>query len=150
MICIYLEKHSPRPGFLGHAGIFAQEGTFAGDQSRYFVDSNSEQLAPGQTACPWQSLISNLAQSRSQIPVLHYLRDASQDQHMTSLYNFLVYNGNPFQCSCLENPTDRGAWQATVHGIARVGHDLATKPLPPLVCKVDTDLWGCLGDFSEA
>ena len=23
---------------------------------------------------------------------------------------------------------DRGAWQATVHGVARVGHDLATKP----------------------
>ena len=23
---------------------------------------------------------------------------------------------------------DRGAWQATVHGIAKVGHDLATKP----------------------
>ena len=26
-------------------------------------------------------------------------------------------NGSPFQCSCLENPMDRGAWQATVHGI---------------------------------
>ena len=26
-------------------------------------------------------------------------------------------NGNPFQYSCLENATDRGAWQATVHGI---------------------------------
>ena len=26
---------------------------------------------------------------------------------------------------------DRGAWQATVHGVARVGHDLATKPPPP-------------------
>ena len=33
-------------------------------------------------------------------------------------------NGNPLQYSCLENPMDRGAWQATVHGIARVGHDL--------------------------
>ena len=41
-------------------------------------------------------------------------------------------NGNPLQYSCLENPMDRGAWQATVHGIARVGHDLATKP-PPLI-----------------
>ena len=37
-------------------------------------------------------------------------------------------NGNPLQCSCLENAMDRGAWQATVHGVARVGHDLATKP----------------------
>ena len=35
-------------------------------------------------------------------------------------------NGNTLQNSCLENPMDRGAWQATVHGIARVGHDLAT------------------------
>ena len=34
-------------------------------------------------------------------------------------------NGNPRQYSCLENPMDRGAWQATVHGIPRVGHDLA-------------------------
>ena len=34
-------------------------------------------------------------------------------------------NGNPLQYSCLENPMDRGAWWATVHGIARVGYDLA-------------------------
>ena len=32
-------------------------------------------------------------------------------------------NGNPFQYSCQENPMDRGAWRATVHGIARVVHD---------------------------
>ena len=38
---------------------------------------------------------------------------------------------NPLQYSCLENPMDRGAWQATVHGVARVGHDLLTKPPPP-------------------
>ena len=28
-------------------------------------------------------------------------------------------NGNPLQYSCLENPLDRGAWWATVHGVAR-------------------------------
>ena len=28
-------------------------------------------------------------------------------------------HGNPLQSSCLENPTDRGAWQATVHGVAK-------------------------------
>ena len=27
--------------------------------------------------------------------------------------------GNPLQYSCLENPRDRGAWQATVHGVAK-------------------------------
>ena len=32
-------------------------------------------------------------------------------------------HGNPLQCSCLENPTNRGAWQATVHGSQRVGHN---------------------------
>ena len=37
-------------------------------------------------------------------------------------------NGNPFQYSCLENPMDRGAWWATVHGVTRVGDNLATKP----------------------
>ena len=36
-------------------------------------------------------------------------------------------NGTPLQYSCLENPMDRGAWQATVHGVTRVGHNLATK-----------------------
>ena len=32
--------------------------------------------------------------------------------------------------NCLEKPMDRGAWQATVHGLTRVRHDLVTKPPP--------------------
>ena len=28
-------------------------------------------------------------------------------------------NGNPLQYSCLENPVDRGAWQAIVHGVTK-------------------------------
>jgi len=28
-------------------------------------------------------------------------------------------NGNPLQYSCLENPLNRGAWQVTVHGVAK-------------------------------
>ena len=36
-------------------------------------------------------------------------------------------NGNPPQYSGLKNPMDKGAWRATVHGIARVGNNLATK-----------------------
>ena len=28
-------------------------------------------------------------------------------------------NGNPLQYSCLENPTDRGAWWATVYGVTK-------------------------------
>ena len=30
-----------------------------------------------------------------------------------------VGNGNPLQSSCLENSMDRGAWQATVHGVTK-------------------------------
>ena len=28
-------------------------------------------------------------------------------------------NGNPLQCSCLENPRDRGAWWAAIYGVAQ-------------------------------
>jgi len=36
-------------------------------------------------------------------------------------------NGNPLQYSCLGSAVDRGAWQATVHEVARVRHDWTTK-----------------------
>ena len=32
-------------------------------------------------------------------------------------------NGNPLWYSCLENPMERGAWQATVHEVTKSGHD---------------------------
>ena len=40
-------------------------------------------------------------------------------------------NGNPLQYSCLENPMDRGAWQAGIHEVTRVGCDLVTKHTHP-------------------
>ena len=33
-------------------------------------------------------------------------------------------NCNPLQYSCLENPMDRGSWQATVHGVTKSGTQL--------------------------
>ena len=38
---------------------------------------------------------------------------------MSLLFNVLYRNGNPLQCSCLENPRDRGAWWAAVYGVAQ-------------------------------
>ena len=35
-------------------------------------------------------------------------------------------NGNPLQCFCLKNPTDREAWLQPM-GSQRVGHDLVTE-----------------------
>ena len=48
---------------------------------------------------------------------------------------FVMGNGYPFQYSCLENPMDRGAWQATVHGVTRVVHNLVTKSNQPLLSR---------------
>ena len=47
---------------------------------------------------------------------------AKQEMQVQSLGH-----GNSLWYSCLGNPMDRGAWQATVHEAARVGYDLATK-----------------------
>ena len=40
-----------------------------------------------------------------------------------SLFTFMLGegNGNPFQCSCLENPRDGGAWQAAIYGVTQSG-----------------------------
>ena len=49
-----------------------------------------------------------------------------QELDMTELLHFHFSlsctgegNGNPLQCSCLENPRDGGAWWATVYGVAQ-------------------------------
>ena len=45
-------------------------------------------------------------------------------------------NSNLLLYSCLGNPMDRGALWATVHGVARVRHNLATKPPPCLLISI--------------
>ena len=48
------------------------------------------------------------------------LRDMAEGLHFHfSLSCIGEGNGNPLQCSCLENPRDRGAWWATVYGVAQ-------------------------------
>ena len=39
--------------------------------------------------------------------------------HLLPCSQNLEGNGNPLQHSCLENPTDRGAWWATVDGVRK-------------------------------
>ena len=36
-------------------------------------------------------------------------------------------HGKPLQCSCLENPMDRGAWQVTGHGVAESTEQLTLR-----------------------
>ena len=50
-------------------------------------------------------------------------RDARDARDVGSIPGSGIYpgggHGNPLQYSCLENPVDRGAWRATVHGVAK-------------------------------
>ena len=58
-------------------------------------------------------------------------------------------NGNPLQYSCLANPMDKGAWQAIVHVVTRVGHDLATKPPPQYPFTENPTVDKCGGIFDN-
>ena len=52
-----------------------------------------------------------------------------------------VGNGNLLQYSCLENPTDKGAWQATVHGVTKSRTQLSTHKTGAIIgSKPDKDL----------
>ena len=46
-------------------------------------------------------------------------------------------NGNPLQCSCLENPRDRGAWRAAVYGVAQSRTWLKRLSSSITICKID-------------
>ena len=45
-------------------------------------------------------------------------------------------NVNPLQYSCLENPTDRGAWRATAHGVAKSQTQLSTHTPRVIIIRV--------------
>ena len=57
----------------------------------------------------WWVKVHGVAKSRTQLKRLHF--------HF-SLSCIGERNGNPLQCSCLENPRDGGAWWAAVYGVA--------------------------------
>ena len=59
--------------------------------------------------------------------------------------------GNPLQCSCLENPRDRGAWWAAVYGVAqsrtrlkRLSSSSSSSSSQPWLCT-----WITLEDFKN-
>ena len=54
-----------------------------------------------------------------------------------------VDRNNPLQYYLLENPNDRGARQTTVHGVARVRHDLVTKPTNSYQTPMDQTPMSC-------
>ena len=53
-------------------------------------------------------------------------------------------NGNPLQYSCLENPTDRAAWQATVHEVTKSQTQLSDFTFFSSQCFHSVTSTGCL------
>ena len=69
-------------------------------------------LLPGKP-CGWRSLVGCS-------PWGHEESDTSARLHFHSSLSCIGEgNGNPLQCSCLENPRDGGAWWAAVYGVAQ-------------------------------
>ena len=73
-------------------------------------------LLPGKSH-GWRSLVGCSPWGREEL-------DTTEQLHFHfSLSCIGEGNGNLLQCSCLENPRDRGAWWAVSMGSHRVGHD---------------------------
>ena len=54
------------------------------------------------------------------LPSMGSIRDTTERLHFQfSLSCIGERNGNPLQCSCLENPRDGGAWWADVYGVTQ-------------------------------
>ena len=73
----------------------------------------------GRGGFPGGSTLIDLPMQESQVLSLGQ-EDPLEKEMTTNL------NGNPLQYSCLGNPMDRGAWQATVHGVAKSQTQLST------------------------
>ena len=53
-------------------------------------------------------------------------------------------NGNPLQCSCLENPRDGGAWQAAVYGVTQSRTRLKQLSSSSIISYIQQKLNKCL------
>ena len=82
------------------------------EPTRLFYTSVSLVLLPGKSH-GWRSLVGCSPWGRKESDMTERLPFHS------SLSCIGEGNGNPLQCSCLENPRDRGAWWASVYGVAQ-------------------------------
>ena len=86
-----------------------------------------EGTSPGNRRRQWQAppvLLPGKSHGRRSLvgcsPRGHYELDTTERLHFhSSLSRIGEGNGNPLQCSCLENPRDGGAWWAAVSGVAQ-------------------------------
>ena len=81
------------------------------DTNKWFLVIFTPQISPTQ----WEPIFKYF------LSLLHVELCESLDHLFTLTVGnkHLNYNGNPLQYFCLENPMDRGAWQAPVHAVAK-------------------------------
>ena len=73
-------------------------------------------MAPHSSTLAWK----NPMDGGACIPWGHEVSDMTERLHYYfSLSRFGEENGNPLQCSCLENPRDGAAWWAAIYGVAQ-------------------------------
>ena len=83
-----------------------------------------QRQSKGQVKSQWHTFLPNLDPSQYGSPWGCKESDTTEWLHFHfSLSCVGEGNGNPLQCSCLENPRDRGAWWVPSMGSHRVGHD---------------------------
>ena len=124
----------PAPGSFQMSQLFSSGGqSTRGSASKSVLPMNTQDWSPlGRTG--WISLHSKgLSRVFTNITVQKYQLFGSQPSLWSNshIYTCLLEkhregNGTPLQYFCLENPVDRRAWWAAVHGVARVGHNWAT------------------------
>ena len=109
----HLCSFHPPPLSLLLGGILRQE-----DQPLEWSLQRLQPLFPSSSFSVWA-----LPRSYTQCPGI--FRDSSATSKVLTRTWFTYIwipgggHGNPLQYSCLENPMDRGAWRATVHGVAK-------------------------------
>ena len=96
----------------------------------HFADEETEALSPSSTVSwrrQWHPTpVLLLGKSHGPRSLVGYSPWGHEESDMTERlhFNFSLSctgegNGNPLQCSCLENPRDGGAWWAAVYGVAQ-------------------------------
>ena len=66
----------------------------------------------------WWAAVHRVAQSRTQLSMHRVRHNLASD--LACMHACIGEgNGNPLQCSCLENPRDGGAWRAAVYGVTQ-------------------------------
>ena len=78
-------------------------------------------VAESRTRLKW---LSNVGKSHGRRPLVGFSPRGCYESGMTEQLHFWLScigegNGNPLQCSCLENPRDRGAWWAAVYWVTQ-------------------------------